>query len=615
MKRLPKISCLFFVVPAYLPAYSWADTPVINPPEEIVVTATRLPQKISQSLQRVTVITAEDLAQSGGQTLAEVLQSKGGVEVTANGGFGQPAAVRIRGAESRHTLILIDGMRVDSATTGATALENLPLNQIERIEIVPGALSSVYGSDAIGGVVQIFTKTGKAARGVYASAGVGGNRTYTAQGGIGSRFGENDNTTLNIGFGLLESAGFSATKSSIPFGQHNPDNDAYRNKNFSAKLAQHFSPGHEAGVQLFSSEGKTQFDSGPATDDVNRQTLSTWSVYSRNRITPLWQSLVRLGSGQDKSVISGAFPGLFRTDQDQFTWQNDFSLNNATVTAGVEHLQQKVTSTTAYTETQRTVNSLFTGYQRTSGDHSGQINLRYDDNSQFGAHTTGSVGYGYRVNSNLRLRTSIGTAFKAPTFNDLYFPLSFGFSGNPNLRPERSNSRELGLDLNFGTHHFAATYFDNRINDLIVINSTFTTLVNLNRTRNEGTEWSYRSEFDGWRLNAQATLQNPKDVTTGKLLVRRAKEYGSVGIDKTIGATKLGAQWVLSSARFDRAGEIPARRMGGYGLLNLTSSYALAKDWTVSARLNNAFDRQYELTQHFNTPGREVFVSLQYQPR
>lgn len=609
MKHLPKISCLFFVVPACLPALSWADTPVINPPEEIVVTATRLPQKISQSLQRVTVITAEDLAQSGGQTLAEVLQSKGGVEVTANGGFGQPAAVRIRGAESRHTLILIDGMRVDSATTGATALENIPLNQIERIEIVPGALSSVYGSDAVGGVVQVFTKTGKAVSGVYASAGAGNYGTYTAQGGIGSRFGEHGDTALNIGFGLLESAGFSATKSSIPFGQHNPDSDAYRNKNFSAKLAQHFSPDHEAGVQLFSSEGRTQFDNGLATDDANRQTLSTWSVYSRNRVTPLWQSLARLGSGQDRSAISGAFPGSFRTDQDQFTWQNDFSLSNATITAGIEHLQQKVTSTTAYTATERTVNSLFTGYQRTSGDHSGQINLRHDDNSQFGGHTTGSVGYGYRVNSNLRLRTSVGTAFKAPTFNDLYFP---GFS-NPNLRPERSNSRELGLDLNFDAHHFAATYFDNRIDDLIVF--IFPAPRNLNHTRNKGSELSYRGEFDGWRLNAQATLQNPEDVTTGKLLVRRAKEYGSVGIDKTIGTTKLGAQWVLSGERFDRAGEVPASRMGGYGLLNLTASYALAKDWTASARLNNAFDRQYELTQHFNTPGRGVFVSLQYQPR
>lgn len=609
MKRLPKISCLLFVVPAYLPAYSWADTPVINPPEEIVVTATRLPQKISESLQRVTVITAEDLAQSSGQTLAEVLQSKGGVEVTANGGFGQPAAVRIRGAESRHTLILIDGMRVDSATTGATALENLPLNQIERIEIVPGALSSVYGSDAIGGVVQIFTKTGKAARGVYASAGIGSNSTYSTQGGIGTRFGENDDTTLSAGFGLLESAGFSATKSSIPFGQHNSDRDAYRNTNFSAKLAQHFSPGHEAGVQLFSSEGRTQFDSGPATDDVNRQTLSTWSLYSRNRITPLWQSLTRLGSGQDKMARSGAFPSSFRTDQKQFTWQNDFALKNATFAAGIEHMQQKIASSTAYAQAQRTANSFFTGYQRAGGNHSGQINLRHDDNSQFGGHTTGSLGYGYRVNSNLRLRTSVGTAFKAPTFNDLYFP---GFS-NPNLLPERSYSREIGLDSNSGAHHFSATYFDNRIDDMIVF--IFPTPQNLSRTRNQGGELIYRGEFGGWRLNAQATLQNPKDISTGKLLVRRAKEYGSVSIDKTIGAAKLGAQWVLSGARFDRAGEVPASRMGGYGLLNLTASYTLAKDWTASARLNNAFDRQYELTQHFNTPGRGVFVSLQYQPK
>jgi len=609
------ISALFCWFTLALPCAALAQSPAANSDDEIIVTATRLPQKISQTLQSVTLISAEEIAQSGAQSLTEVLQSKGGVEITASGGLGQISAVRIRGAESRHTLVLVDGMRVDSATVGLTALENIPLHQIERVEIVPGALSSVYGSDAIGGVVQIFTKSGRAAPGGYVAAGIGSNSTATAQGGIASRFGTNGDTLLSIGFGYLEAAEFSATKSTIPFGQHHPDRDAYRNTNFSAKMAQRFSADHEAGAQLFSSEGMAQFDSGPATDDVNQQTLTTWSLYSRNRLMPHWQSTLRLGNGRDEIETTGAFSSTFRTAQNQFTWQNEITLTNATVTAGVERLQQTVASSTVYTQTGRSVNAFFAGYQRAVGDHSGEIHVRRDDNSQFGVHHTGSLGYAYRVNPHLRLRASAGKAFKAPTFNDLYYPLSFGFSGNPNLRPERSHSKEVGVNFQSGTQHLAVTYFDNRIDDLIAIDATFSTMLNLNHTRTKGIEWAYRGQAEGWHWRAQATFQNPVDEASGKLLPRRAKEYASVNIDKAFGAIKLGTEWVASGARYDRAGELPASRMSGYSLLNLTAAYTLSKAWALRARLNNLLDKQYELTQHYNTPDRNVFVSLHYQPR
>src|SRR5882672_538314 len=301
--------------------------------EEVVVTATRLPQKLSDSSQRVTVITAEEIAAGGYPSLVELLQARAGVEITTSGGSGQPSAVFIRGAEARHTLVLIDGQRIGSATNGGTAYENIPLSQIERIEIVPGPLSSVYGSDAIGGVIQIFTRSGASGNSARVEAGSFGTRGFSAA--FGNR---TNDTEFSLSAGALESRSFDATKPTIPFAQHNPDTDRYRNKNFSARLAQHFAGAHELGATMFYSEGATHFDAGAATDDVNRQTLQAFSIYSRNPLSASWTSLVRFGTTRDDSSSVGAFPGYFRTDQNQATWQNDIQTPLGAVVAGLEYL-------------------------------------------------------------------------------------------------------------------------------------------------------------------------------------------------------------------------------------------------------------------------------------
>jgi vitamin B12 transporter len=234
--------------------------------------------------------------------------------------------------------------------------------------------------------------------------------------------------------------------------------------------------------------------------------------------------------------------------------------------------------------------------------------VRQDDNSQFGNHSTGLLGYAYALTSALRLRVGAGTAFKAPTFNDLYFP---GFS-NPNLRPERSRSKEVGASYERAGHRLSATYFDNRITDLIVLDPTFTPQ-NLASARIKGTELAYQAFLGSLNVRAQATFQDPVDDTTGKLLPRRARQYGTLAVSQGVGAWRLGGEVVASGARFDRPGENPATRMHGYGLLNLTASYALNRALSLRARWNNVFNRDYELAQNFNTPGSNVFVALQYQ--
>lgn len=579
--------------------------------ENIVVTATRIPQKASQSLQPVTVITADEIAESGQQTLVEVLQSRAGLEIASTGGFGQPSNVFIRGANSGHTLVLIDGLRINSATTGTTAFENIPLNQIERIEIVPGPLSSLYGSEAIGGVIQIFTKNAKYAPGINASVGYGSFDTRSTSGGINTRFNDTD-FSLNAGYFI--SGGFDATKP--PAFQHNPDRDDYHNTNYSLKLAKHFTTDHEIGLTAFQSYGNTRFDSGPFTDDINRQTLSTFSLYSRNQLTTKWQSLLRIGLGRDNLDISGAAPSFFRTTQPQLTWQNDFKLSSGSLIGGFEYLDQEVASDTPYAVTHRDIRSFFAGYVGEFGPHGVQLNVRNDDNSQFGNQTTGSVGYGYRLNPYLRLRASAGTAFKAPTFNDLYFP---GFS-NPNLQPEHSRSYETGVDVSAGEHHLSLTYFDNRITDLIVFvvtdPVTFAGMPqNVNEARINGGEISYQGSFAGFWTNAHFTVQNPVNSLTGQLLQRRAKHFGSFSVNRSLGPWKLGAELVASGARFDSANEDPATRLHGYALYNLTANYAFAREWSFNLRWNNVFNRNYELVQNFNTPGSNVFFALKYEPQ
>lgn len=591
-----------------------AERPVPVGPE-VIVTTTRIAEKISDAHTHATVIRASDIAAGGYGSVSELLQARGGVEITSNGGPGQPSAVFLRGAEARHTLVLIDGMRIGSATAGGTAFEHIPLAHIERIEIVPGALSGVYGSDAIGGVIQIFTRGSTPDTSATVSADSFATRAFS--GGITRRI---NNTQFSVYAGTLETRGFDANKPTTPFAQHNPDRDGYRNRHVSARVTQYFGVDHELGMNILHSLGTTHFDAGLATDDVNRQTLQQFALHSRNRFANRWISLLRVGTTRDHSATEGAFPGYFRTDQHQALWQNDVLLPLGTLIGGMEYLSQRVSSDTPFNGTRRDVKSVFLGYRGDFAAHSVQANARQDRNSQFGTRRTGSLGYGYRFSREWRVRASAGTAFKAPTFNDLYFPdfPPFFFS-NPNLRPERSQSREVGIHFDADRHRAAATLFRNRITDLITVvtdpNTFVSTTQNLDAAVIDGVQLTYSGEFSGWRVRAAATLQDPRDQSTGAQLRRRARHFGSFALDKAFGDWQVGAEVVGAGGRYDSTVEAPNTRLHGYALLNLNARYVLAKDWAVQARWGNVFNREYETAQFFNSPRSHGMVSLMYQQK
>lgn len=584
--------------------------------DEIVVTATREPQPLDQSLASTTLITAQDIRNSQAPDVPTLLKNVAGVEFTQSGGVGQQGSLFLRGSNSNHVLVLLDGVRIDSATTGATAIDQLMLDQIDHIEVVRGNVSSLYGSEAIGGVIQIFTKRGKGAPAFNASGGFGTHDTKRAAAGFGGQVG---NTGFHLEVSHYRTAGVSAIRPSI-VPTVNPDKDGYDNTSFSANVRHAFDVNNSLSASVFHSHGNAQYDNAfGLPTDVNNSvtTLDKYALESNNQLTGAWHSKLQWSEGTDdsKNYLNGQ-PDLlngyyFRTHNRQLTWQNDVLLNaDNRVLLGAERLDQQIASDTAYTRTGRSANSLFGGYTGNFGAHQLQANWRQDRYSDFGTANTWRLGYGYAFDASWRATASASTAFRAPTFNDMYAPAAWG--GNPNLRPERSHDRELGIHYATGTQQFDATWFDNRISDLITYQ--FPSNVNLGQVRIDGLETGYRGQFGATGVSAALTLQNPRDVQTGLQLLRRARSFGNVGVSRRVGAWNLGGEWQLSGPRKDININTFARTtLGGYGLVNLTASRKLDKYLRLSLRVANIFNKDYMLVHGYNTPGRTLFVSLSYR--
>lgn len=600
-------------------------TPSLNAQQPaVVVTATRTPQPVKELTSDVTVITREEIARSGQSSLVEILQSQPGVQILSSGGIGTQQTLFLRGTNADHTVVLVDGMRLNSATAGTTALQHIPPSQIERIEILRGPASGLYGADAIGGVVQIFTRAPEGTPRLSASAGIGSYNTQEYTLGYGGEFGSN---AFSINVGHLSSDSFSST---TPVnGNFNPDDDSYVNRNVSARFAHRFNRDHELGGNLFVADSRAKFDAFPSAFDHRQdETLSGYGAYSRNRLMPNWLSTLRLGRGTDDlSAVSGALPNLFKTSQDQASWQNEFKTSFGELLFAAERLKQRVQSDTVYLSTERSNDSIQGGYTGRFGAHSLIANLRSDDNSQFGDKATGSVSYGYEFTRQWRASAAYGTAFKVPTFNQLYFPPGFGCPafGNPNLRPESSRNVEAALRFESGAHSAGVVGYRNNVQDLIVAAAIpgFPFCVraeNVGQAQIEGLTFNYGYAAAGWTVRTNADLLSPQDKSTGRTLARRARRTGSASVARALGPWSLGAELVAVGPRFDTAAN--STRMSGYSLLNAFASYRINPAWSIQGRVNNLLDKNYEMLRDFaGTPfsfanaGFNMFVALRYEPQ
>ncbi len=589
---------------AQVPPFAVAPQPVE------IVTATRSLVPALPTLRDALVIGREQLDEAGNLSLAELLMRRAGVEFRATGGPGQPTGLFMRGANSAHTLVLVDGIRIGSATVGATSVENLPLDMIERIEVVKGPLSSLYGSDAIGGVVQVFTRGTKVPH-FFATAAIGEDSDQRISAGI---TGVDANTSFSLALGARKVDAPSATNERNFC--HDPDGDPYENAFFSAQAAHKLWQGETLSFTGFVSRGKTHFDgcSAPGFTDRNDQTLTGVGIASATEFMPGWTSRLAYNHGRDEILIKGEFPAAFETRQDQLSWVNEVSATAAgALLFGGEILRQKVISAdTPFTKDEREILSAFTGVNQAWAGGRFEASVRYDHENEARDRTTGSASYGQPWTGVGYLSATYGTGYRTPTFFDLYGPTSDFYQPNPDLRAERSKSVEVALRSNTSAPlQWRFTAFDNRIEDLITY--VFPTVQNVRRARIRGVEATVDTAWFGIDWRGALTVQRPEDEDTGKRLPARAEQFGSLGASKRFGESwTVGATLLASGERYDSVDESESSRLPGYAVVDARVRYAISKRWSAELTATNLFDKKYESAVGYDAPRRGVLLSLRF---
>lgn len=590
------------------------DIPLLD---EIVVTATRVPTQLQRIASDVTVIRREQIEASGQTSLAEMLRGVSGLEINQIGGAGATSSVFIRGANAQHTLLLVDGVRMNSATLGSPRLEHLPLGLIERIEVVRGPMSQLYGSDAIGGVIQIFTRKGGAEPRLSGSLGVG---AYGRMEADAAMTGSAPGWRYALAAGISDQDGFSAKRE--PAYQ---DKDGYRNERVSINLEYDLARAHQLGLHGMASHGDSQFDDGStAFDSRTKARIGNVGVQLKSTLSADWSSQLRADFAHEKVSALGYFDASIwgagstyssriEMDQWQYAWQLDGQTRLGAVQALLERLEWEVGGDVGYLEDRRTRNALLLGWRHEVGAHGVHLGLRRDDDSQFGGHNTVMAGYSAQLSPHWRASLSYATAYRAPSFDDLYWP----GAGNPDLAPERGRNIEAGLRYAEKDRQFGLNIYRNKVQDLIQWAPTGASgnwqPSNIARADLRGLGLSWRQSLGNFGIKASLDWQNPEDTVTGKRLILRSREHASLGLDHAFGEWTWAADWQLQGERYNDAENTV--RLGGYGLLHLSAARKLTREWSVQARLENALDKDYERSSGYNTPGRNLFVSLRYQPR
>jgi len=587
---------------------AWSQTVPDRSLSEVVVTATRTESRAEDVLSDITVITRKDIESGTGRSLTELVSRLAGVSMASNGGLGKASNLYVRGTESRHTLLLIDGVRYGSATLGTPNFDAVPIELIERIEVLKGPASALYGSDAIGGVVQVFTRKGTPGIHPYATVTVGeGDRSEITTGLSGG----DGRLAYTIGVQSLNEKGFSATNSRAAFGNFNADRDGFKQDSVNLSLNYQLTGNWAIDAKALQSTSVNQFDQSPNTVDVHSDNASNIVVAGvEGRIADKWKSRFQLSSSTDKSTsVASATPSRFNTTQDQVSWTHQVESPLGLVFAGWESLREAVDSTQAYSVNDRTTNSLVAGITGDAGDHSWQVNARQDSNSQFGAASTGLVAYGYKVLPDLRVRASYGTTFKTPSFNTLYYVSPF-FTGNPTTQPETGINSEIGMTYAAGNQLFGLTYYSNRIKGFI---TTQPVVVNVPYARIEGWTLTHEGTAGNWRFHTALDFLDTRNELNNLKLARRPDMQLVSSGNYSAGAWKWGASFLAASESFDTAAN--TQTLGGYGTVDLYAQYAFPKDWSVEGRLVNIGDKFYQTAYGFNQLGRAAYLTLRYQPK
>jgi vitamin B12 transporter len=587
--------------------------------EALIVTATRVEQPISEVIGAVSVITRSDIDRRGARSVQDLLRGETGLGVVNNGGLGKLSNVFLRGADAEQVLVLVDGVRVGSATSGTTAFELIPVDQIERIEIIRGPRSSIYGSDAIGGVIQIFTRRASAPS---MSLGYGSHGTSSVSGNFGAA---SESAWISLGSNYLESDGFNSC-SGAPFPPgggcftDEPDADAYRNTSGSLRTGYRWTRAEVEATALYAA-GTTEYDGSFANENDFVQRV----VSLRGKLDPTesWSVSLMLGESRDQHdnffddpmlADERVFSSRFDKQRSDASLQSDWHLAHEQIlTLGSDYYDDEVQSDVLFEQRSRDNLGVFAQYQVQLGAHRLLASARTDDNEQFGRHETGSFGWKWALSERWSVTGGWGTAFGAPSFNDLYYP---GFS-NPDLDPETSESYELGVGWANAGVSASLGVFENRVEDLIVYDATIFAPNNLNRARVRGIEADADVAVGDWTLSLGVSALDARNRTSGtefdNYLPRRARHSGHIEVGRAIRALDIRARLTAEGSRYDDV--FNTHRVGGYGIVDVMFDYALSSAWTVQGKLGNALDREYRTVRYYNQDDRTFFLGVRYQPR
>ncbi len=596
-----------------------AATAAAQSSETIVVTGSREPLAVSRLAADVVVIDGDTLRASGATSLADLLREQAGVQLSRSGGPGGATSVMIRGASGSQTVVLVDGVRIGSATLADPSVQALPLAQIERVEVLRGPGSSLYGADAVGGVINIVTRRADAGLRFDAAAAFGGRGARELSAGASGSFGAWD---FAASLARQHDDGDSALRPGDPYGNYNADDDGYTRDSGQARIGFTPAPGHRIGLSLLRSRLETQIDSteyAPPnyapdnTPDFRDQLdVDATALDWRGTLAPGLVATLRVDRAVDESRSGEAVVYRYRTTRDhalaQLAWETGVA---GQIVAAVERLEEDA-KTDSY-RGDRDTDSAVLSWTGSAGRYSWQADLRRDDSSDYGAQTTGRLGGSFALTPAWRLRALAGNSFRAPSFNDLLYP---GY-GVPGIKPERGRSVEFGVEWAADGDRAALTVFRNRLKNLIGPAKgslcpddplyALGCVANTSRARLQGATLSGAKALGDWSLRAQVDFLDAKNEDTGARLTRRAAHQETLGLDWRHGVWNAGASVLHVGARPD------SRELGAETTLDLKAGWRFAKGWTLESRLLNATDEDLEPSAYYRGPARQFWLGLRYE--
>lgn len=601
---------------AFLPFCAIAQEQVTKL-EPIVVTASRTAEPLKNVVGDVTVIEEETLQRETSPTLLGLFARTPGLQVYDSGGPQTTAGVYTRGANPRATLVMFNGLRINDTTAGSTFWNLIDPSLLNRVEVLRGAASGLYGANAMGGVINLLTTPNDTAPrdlSLHANLGSGSHGTFRANTAIS---GATEQFDYYLAGAYTISDGYNATNKNNSF-SYNPDKDGYEQTAITGSLGYTFVPGHRLGVTFLNSVNLNDLDAGSYPQNAfgySRQ--KAYGINSTNQITDWWDSVINVSYGKVQSD-NRAYGSLFENRTNSYSWQNNFTLaEGQTLSLVYEHLKERAFNSNGLEKQKRHTNSVAVLYKGDFERHHIQANLRRDKVSGIQGSTTVGIAYAFDITPELQVGAGYSTGFRVGTFADMYSPLNWGFKGNPNLRPEKSRNVEFNLRYNSVDTQLGLTLFQTKYTDLIngyVCDAFFNcTAQNVNKATIRGLSLEAAQHFGNTTLSLGADFLNAKDDTTGNRLIRRANQVYRASIAHEFERVNLAADYLFVAHRYDDTANTKEKRLGGYGLVNLRADYKVAKNFQIQATVNNVFNKKYNPAYGYNGQGTNFFLNLSYQ--